>query len=176
MRVIAGYLSGRIFESPRGHRTHPMADKIRGGLFNALGDIKGLSMLDAYSGSGAIAIEAVSRGIGSVVSVELDKPAATVIHQNIQSLGISDKITVYNSTVAGWSRRNQLKKYDIVAIDPPYDKLHMASLVKTFSHVKPDGIVALSWPKSEEVLDMQGFTIIKHKSYGDARLVFYKLA
>ena len=53
MRVISGWLGGRIFESPHGHRTHPMSDKIRGAVFGVLGDIKGLTVLDAFAGSGA---------------------------------------------------------------------------------------------------------------------------
>jgi len=71
VRIIAGYLSGRQFNSPRSNRTHPMSDKARGGLFNSLGDISGLSLLDAFAGSGALSFEAISRGTASSVAVDI---------------------------------------------------------------------------------------------------------
>lgn len=176
MRVIAGSLKGRIFDSPKGHRTHPMSDKMRGAIFNALGDLQGLTIVDLYSGSGAISIEAVSRGATQVFAVELDKEAASTIHRNIESLDIKKYVSVYNSSVAGWSRRNQTKQYDVLILDPPYDKLHMATLVKAFSHVKKDGLVVLSFPGHEAILEMRGFEIIQSKHYGDSQLIFYNRA
>ena len=68
MRIIAGTLKGQQFQTPHSHKTHPMGDKIRGALFNVLGDIEGLSFLDAFSGSGALAFEAASRGAASVLA------------------------------------------------------------------------------------------------------------
>src|ERR1039458_7477259 len=92
MRVIAGFLGGRNFDSPGGHRTHPMSDKVRGAIFGVLGDIKGLTVLDAFAGSGALAIEAISRGAKRAVAIEVDKGAHTVITENIKALGIEDRI------------------------------------------------------------------------------------
>ena len=60
MRVIAGFLGGRVFESPHGHRTHPMSEKMRGAIFGVLGDIKQLRVLDVFSGSGAVSIDAIN--------------------------------------------------------------------------------------------------------------------
>lgn len=174
MRVISGSLKGRIFESPKGHRTHPMSDKMRGAIFNALGDLSGITIVDFYSGSGAISIEAISRGADKAIAVELDKTAATTIHKNLENLGIKEKVAVYNSSVAGWSKRNQLRTYDVVILDPPYDALHMATLVKAFKHVSQEGVVILSFPGHEEVLEMKGFKIIQSKYYGDSQLTFYK--
>ena len=65
MRIIAGSLGGRVFKAPSGHRTHPMSEKIRGAIFNALGDISDLTVLDAFTGSGALCFEAVSRGVAN---------------------------------------------------------------------------------------------------------------
>lgn len=92
MRVVAGRLGGRIFDSPRTHRTHPMSEKARGAIFNVLGDIAGLSVLDAYSGSGALAIEAVSRGAKSVLAIEVDVEAVKTIARNIENLQLGDRI------------------------------------------------------------------------------------
>ena len=81
MRIIAGYLGGRQFNSPRSNRTHPMSDKARGGLFNALGDISGLTVLDAFAGSGALSFEAISRGAESVIAVDIDVGQAHVFYR-----------------------------------------------------------------------------------------------
>ncbi|MCA9328933.1 RsmD family RNA methyltransferase, partial [Candidatus Saccharibacteria bacterium] len=75
MRVIAGEFKSRILKDPTGNRTHPMAEKVRGALFNSLGDITGLDVLDAFAGTGAVGIEALSRGAKRVWSVELDNDA-----------------------------------------------------------------------------------------------------
>ncbi|HKX24038.1 MAG TPA: RsmD family RNA methyltransferase, partial [Candidatus Saccharimonadales bacterium] len=83
MRVIAGELGGRFFAGPDSTATHPMAERVRGAMFNALGDIEGLTVLDAFAGSGALAFEAISRGAKSVVVVERDKRAQRIIAENI---------------------------------------------------------------------------------------------
>src|SRR5579884_2312037 len=114
MRVIAGYLGGRIFSSPKGHRTHPMSNKVRGGLFSVLGDLDGLSVLDAYSGSGALAIEAISRGAEAATAIESDKTAHTAIIENIHSLGIHSRIKATKAFLRAWSSRNEGKTFDIV--------------------------------------------------------------
>jgi 16S rRNA (guanine966-N2)-methyltransferase len=75
VRIIAGSLKGRTFSEPHGHRTHPMSEKVRGALFNALGDIEGLTFLDAFAGSGALSFEAASRGAKSVIAIDKDGPA-----------------------------------------------------------------------------------------------------
>ena len=70
MRIIAGDLKGREFKSPRGRTTRPMSEKTRGALFNTLGDIEGLSVLDGFAGSGALVFEAISRGAVSALAIE----------------------------------------------------------------------------------------------------------
>src|SRR5580704_8750565 len=103
MRVIAGYLGGRSFNSPGGHRTHPMSDKVRGAIFGVLGDIKGLTVLDAFAGSGALAIEAISRGAKSAVAIEVDKRAHAIIVENIQALGLEARVKAIRAFAGAWS-------------------------------------------------------------------------
>jgi len=174
MRVIAGTLGGRIFDSPGGHRTHPMSDKIRGALFNALGDIKGLTVLDAFAGSGALSIEAVSRGAASVIAIDMDKDAYLTVLANVESLGLQDKITVMRKNVSGWSRNNQDKQFDIVLADPPYNDIRPNVIERLAANIKPGGIMALSWPGNEPVRTFAGLQALSNKMYGDAQLVFYR--
>jgi 16S rRNA (guanine966-N2)-methyltransferase len=183
MRIVAGYLGGRNFESPRGHRTHPMSEKIRGALFNALGDIKGLSLLDGYSGSGAIAFEAVSRGAKHVVAVEADKGAYEIIIQNRTALNIeSEKLHVFLKRCESWSRQNPDKQFDVVIIDPPYNlyKYNYLTNERMTKHVRPGGLFVASIPPSHRENHDHGFNRLQHielifeKDYGDAQLLFYK--
>lgn len=174
MRVIAGRLSGRNFESPRSHRTHPMSDKIRGALFNALGDLDGLTVLDAYAGSGACSIEAVSRGATSVLAIDVDPVAVKTIAKNVKTLELTDRITVRCKNISGWSRNNQDKQFDVVLADPPYDDVRPDVLERLAVHVRSGGILVLSWPGSEPVREFAGLTVVSHKTYGDAQLVFYR--
>lgn len=174
MRVIAGRLGGRVFEDPRGNRTHPMSDKVRGALFNALGDINGLSVLDAYAGTGALAIEAISRGAAHAIAVDTDTDAVKTIAANINSLGLEEQITLLHKNISGWSRNNQDKKYDIVLADPPYHDMRPDVLQKLVGNTKPGGLFVLSWPGNEPVRPFVQLEVVSHKTYGDAQLVFYR--
>lgn len=174
MRIIAGRLGGRTFDAPRGHRTHPMGDKIRGALFNILGDIDGLTVLDAFAGSGALSFEAVSRGAESAVAIDIDKEAHQTIQNNIMVLGLKENVIVMRKNVAGWSRNNKHQTFDIVIADPPYDDIRPQLLQTLILQVKPAGIFVLSWPGNEPVRAFPGAEVLAHKSYGDAQLVFYR--
>lgn len=176
MRVISGYLGGRNFESPHGHRTHPMSEKTRGGLFGVLGDIEGLSVLDAFAGSGAIAIEAISRGTSTAVCIEVDKGAHTIIQKNTKSLGIEDKVKATKAFFNAWSTRHQAQKFDLVIADPPYDldKMPFRDLKSLPSHMKETSTLVLSWPGKEEAWSFDGLKIVENKNYGDSQLVFYQ--
>lgn len=173
MRVVAGYLGGRTFEAPKGYKTHPMGDKIRGALFNVLGDIKGLTVLDLFAGSGALSIEAISRGAVSALAIDVDKGAYTTMVSNLEQLGIADRVTVKRTNARSWSNGHHAEKFDIVLLDPPYDAVNYAVLQKLGRHAKPGGITILSLPPDH------GFTLKDHellaaKQYGDAELDIYR--
>ncbi|HVX58426.1 MAG TPA: 16S rRNA (guanine(966)-N(2))-methyltransferase RsmD, partial [Candidatus Saccharimonadales bacterium] len=167
MRIIAGNLKGREFKSPHGHKTHPMSDKIRGALFNVLGDVEGLTFLDAFAGSGALAFEAISRGAASALAIDNDRNAARALAENIQELKLGN-VKAVQASASAWSENNQDAKFDIVLLDPPYDNLQDNLLEKLADrHVKPGGLAVLSYPGSLEALDL-GFEIAAVKSYGDS--------
>ena len=174
MRVIAGWLGGRTFASPHGHRTHPMSDKVRGGLFGVLGDIKGLTVLDALAGSGALAIEAISRGADTAVAIEVDKRAHLTITENLDELGIKDRVKAIRAFAGAWSTRHQAELFDLIFIDPPYDAVPYRDLKSLPRHLKDGGTLVLSWPGREEALKFDGLQVVQSKNYGDAQLVFYQ--
>jgi len=174
MRVIAGRLSGRNFDSPHTQRTHPMSDKVRGALFNALGPLDGLTVLDAFAGSGACSIEAVSRGAAEVLAIDIDPEAVKTIAANVRALGLEETITVRRKNISGWSRNHQEVQFNIVLADPPYTDIRPDVLERLTVHVAMDGLFVLSWPGSEPLRAFPGFTVVSHKSYGDAQLLFYR--
>lgn len=174
MRIIAGWLGGRNFVSPKAFRTHPMSEKMRGGLFGVLGDIKGLSVLDVFAGSGALSFEAISRGAKDILAIEVDKTAHQIINSNIESLNISDRVKVTKAYFNAWSTRNAKHKYDLVLADPPYDNLPYRDLKKLPVHLKDNGTLVLSWPSNMEELKLEGLNVVSVKNYGDGQLVFYK--
>ena len=174
MRVIAGYLGGRTFESPHGHRTHPMSEKVRGAIFGTLGDIKGLTVLDAFAGSGALAIEAISRGAKTAVAVEVDKGAHSIISKNIQALNLEDRIKAVRAFFVAWSTRNQRQLFDLIFADPPYDDPPYRDLKSLPRHLNQGGSLVLSWPGQAEPLKFEGLKSVQVNNYGDAQLVFYQ--
>jgi 16S rRNA (guanine966-N2)-methyltransferase len=175
MRVIAGSLGGRIFESPHGHRTHPMSEKARGGLFNALGDITGLSVLDAFTGTGALCFEAISRGAAHAIGIDVDKTAGLVAAKNVASLGVGDSVEIVRAYAESWSTRHQKLTFDLVFLDPPYDAVEPEVAEKLALHTKVGGITVFSLPpEARIVLPIKQFEILNTKSYGDATLAFYR--
>jgi 16S rRNA (guanine966-N2)-methyltransferase len=150
-----------------------MSEKARGGLFNKLGDIEGLTILDAFAGTGALGYEALSRGAKSVTVIEIDRKAIDIIKINSNNLGLASSMKIVKSNAGSWSDNNLDQTFDIVIAAPPYDDLQLAVVIKMTRHVKKDGLFVLDWPPSEQVPDLSGFKQIAENNYGDAQLVFY---
>ncbi len=174
MRVVAGSLGGRTFDSPPGHRTHPMSEKARGAIFNALGELSGLTVLDAFAGSGALAIEAISRGADTAVAIDTDKYAYETIQTNVKALQLEERVIPMRKNISGWSRNNKDKTFDVVLVDPPYTDIRPDVIERLAVHVKLGGIFVLSWPRHEKVRDLATLEQVSHKDYGDIQLVFYR--
>ena len=125
MRVIAGSLRRRVLEAPRGLATRPTSDRLREALFNVLAPrIQGARFLDLYAGSGAVGIEALSRGAARVVFVERAQPALRVLKSNLESLGLKGGFQVESASVVAYLRRESPQSastFDVVFLDPPYD-------------------------------------------------------
>ncbi len=173
MRIIGGELKGRTFDSPRGHRTHPMSEKMRGAIFNMLGDVEGLTFFDVFAGSGAIAFEALSRGAKSALLTDISKDAHDAMKTAALSLSLDKKAKVVRASASGWSDNNPKALFDIVIADPPYDDLQPNLLNKIQKHLKFGGIYVLSWPGNQDLPELEGLKLLKQKSYGDSQLAYY---
>ena len=127
MRVIAGTYRSRVLTAPAGQATRPTSDRLRETLFNVLAPrIKGAAFLDLYAGSGAVGIEALSRGAGRAAFVERSPSALAVLRKNLESLELRSAARVHAVSVGAFLRRaaaarSEPAPYDIVFLDPPYD-------------------------------------------------------
>jgi 16S rRNA (guanine966-N2)-methyltransferase len=123
MRVIAGRLGGRRLKAPTGTVTRPTSDRVREALFGMLGVLDGASVLDLFAGTGALGIEALSRGALKAVFVERDARAAAVLRENLRALGIDPHaadVRRGDALAALRAARASQETYDLVFIDPPY--------------------------------------------------------
>jgi 16S rRNA (guanine966-N2)-methyltransferase len=128
MRVIAGHLGGRRLQAPRGRVTRPTSDRVREALFAMLGELEGARVLDLFAGTGALGIEALSRGAHSAVFVERDAGAANVLRRNLAELGIdshSAEVRRLDALAALQRARAHEETYDLLFIDPPYGNSHV---------------------------------------------------
>jgi 16S rRNA (guanine966-N2)-methyltransferase len=151
-----------------------MSDKIRGALFNILGDIEGLSVLDAFAGSGALSFEAGSRGAAHVVAIDSDRLAQKIIAGNILSLHLDSQVSLIKASANTWLQTSDNQLFDIVICDPPYNDLQTKLIMQLAGRVAPDGLLVLSWPGKIEAPKIEGVKKIAHRSYGDAQLIFYQ--
>jgi 16S rRNA (guanine966-N2)-methyltransferase len=125
MRIIAGQFRSRTLEAPAGLATRPTSDRLRETLFNVLAPrIQGAAFLDLYAGSGAVGIEALSRGAATVAFVERAPAALAALRANLAKLGVSEGFRIHTGSVGSWLRRFEKglpPAFDLVFLDPPYD-------------------------------------------------------
>lgn len=172
MRIIAGEFKSRIIKDPKGRRMHPMSEKIRGALFNTIGDISGFDVLDAFAGSGAVAIEALSRGAKKVGAVEMNADTFEDLKYNRNLITDDARISIHRANVKTWLKNAQ-KYFDVVIADPPYDAIDTKALEVCADYVTKNGLLILSIPLAEHV-EFKDFKKLEEKRYGNAKLVFYK--
>ena len=188
MRVIAGNYRSRILKSLKGLALRPTSDRLRETLFNVLGpDVKGSRFLDLFAGTGAIGIEARSRGALEAVFVEKHAPAAALIRRNLESLGIQSTATVLSVDVQrglerlAAAKKSKTSSFDFIFLDPPYvaakDYARVLEFLGSGDLLASAGIVIAEHRRSfelpEEVGRLRRYRVLKQ---GDAALSFYRRA
>lgn len=174
IRVIAGKFGGRTLACPPGNRTHPMGERIRNAIFNSLGtSLEGARVLDAFAGTGAVGIEALSRGAASTTFVESDRVAQRVLSENLDSLRVRNTAQVIATTVSNWLDTTS-GTYDIIFADPPYHDTQAATVIRLATRLAPNGMFVLSWPAQQDAPIIDGLTCISEKIYADAKIAMYR--
>ena len=176
LRITSGWFRSRRIDTPRTSRTHPMGDRIRSSLFNKIAtELVDATVLDAFAGSGALGLEALSRGAKHVTFIDKDRVAQKVIAKNIELLGVEHRTKLIRSSISGWlGTSDDDQEFDIIFADPPYHDLQLGSIARLTKLLKPDGLMVLSLPNSAEAPDYAQLTQIDARSYGDATLTFYR--
>lgn len=181
MRVIAGSLRSRSLNAPPGLDTRPTSDRLRETLFNVLAPrICGAQFLDLYAGSGAVGIEAISRGVAQVVLVERAQPALKVLRDNLARLGLGNGVAVHTGSVAEFLRRPAAAQFDIVFLDPPYDAEKEYALTlehlgrEALTLLAPDAVVIAEHRRKDKLAETYGALRRRRLlQQGDAALSFY---
>lgn len=176
LRIIAGTLGGRFFESPETTTTHPMSERVRGALFNMLGNITGQTVFEPFAGSGALSFEALSRGAAHALLCERDKRAQAAIARNIAALGLNENAKLVKANCRMWSETNPDVQFDLLLIDPPYHDMQLSTVSLLIRHLKPNGLMVLSYQGRGSAPTVNGVVVVDTRLYGDAALAFYRKA
>ncbi|MCW2714062.1 MAG: methyltransferase [Frankiales bacterium] len=178
-RVIAGVAKGRRLQVPSGTTTRPTSDRAREGLFSSLLsllDVEGARVLDLYAGSGALGLEAVSRGAASATLVEADPDAVAVLRANASLLG-APGTHVVAQPVERFLAVDPEPRYDLALVDPPYDVDVEPVLVALLPWLAPEAVVAVERRSRGRALEWpDGYEQVRSRRYGEATLWYGRLA
>ena len=173
MRIISGTHRGRRIAAPKGLATRPTGDRVREAAFNLIGPVDDARVLDLFAGSGALGLEALSRGAASVTFVESDRAACRTIADNLAKLGLTGARVVCADAL--WTVRRDTHTYDLVLVDPPYEA--WAELEPRLAEhlprvLAPDGLLVVeTGARTEPALPLP---IRTSRRYGSARLTLFE--
>lgn len=181
MRVVAGEFSSRKLKTLKGNKTRPTQDRVKEAVFSSLGTyFDGGRILDLYAGSGAIGIEAISRGMDEAVFVDSSHDAISIIKENIDMLGIQDKTKVLNTkdinALSILKDENYI--FDYVYLDPPYALQHndnILHLLDEYNLLSEGAIIIIESLKEDaQPSDTQNIHFIKDSDYGITKIRYYR--
>jgi 16S rRNA (guanine966-N2)-methyltransferase len=182
VRVIAGFLGGRRLKAPRGRDTRPTSDRVRESLFMALEPLQGQRVVDLFAGSGALGIEALSRGATRADFVEREAAARRVLEENLESLGLVGCSRVWALELPrGLERlRGELAQADLVLADPPYGGGPAREVLEALGRqgiLKPGARVVLEHHAKDEVPESSGrLARGRARRYGETMVSTYQVA
>lgn len=183
MRVISGLARGKRLASLEGLETRPTLDRVKEALFNVLQfRLIDKNILDLFSGSGALAIEALSRGAKSAVLCDSSKKAINIINKNLEDTKLKENAKVINKDYveALKSLKNKLKKFDIIFLDPPYKSdfiVKSINYIKEYNLLEDDGIIIAETDdknKIEQIKNIENMEVYDIRKYGTVHIIFIR--
>jgi 16S rRNA (guanine966-N2)-methyltransferase len=177
VRVVAGQYGGRVLRAPRGAATRPTSEKVREAVFAILPDVANATVLDLFAGSGAVGIEALSRGAARATFVDAARAARMVIEANLATLDLGARATVVGSDAVAFAAA-ATGPFDAVFVDPPYasDLAARAVAALRASALAADAVVVVEHDRRHDPGDELGaVTRTDHRRYGDTLVSFYRL-
>ena len=178
MRITAGIHRSRVLKSLEGDNTRPTTDKVKEAVFSKLGTyFDGGVILDLFGGSGAISLEAISRGFDRAVIIEKSKAACGIIKANVKLLKEEDKVTLYNCSYQTALDKIQGQQFDLIYADPPYGYRLGSEIIKTVHEMdllKDSGYLVIETSKEETVDCCEGMSVEKEAVYGITRITYVR--
>ncbi len=176
MRIISGCRRGhRLFEF-KGRDIRPTTDRVKESVFNLIqGHIEGAAVLDMFAGTGALSLEALSRGAANAVMVDKDRRSAEIIRKNIAALGFGDRCRIIEGSCFDYARRAK-ESFDLIFLDPPYNKGLIEQALGAICEnglLSADGIIVLESDNTDFKSEYGALNVIKQKRYGRTYITVY---
>ena len=170
MNIISGIYKHKPIKSPANSVTHPMGSREKLALFNMISSyLPGSNVLDAFAGSGALGLEALSRGADKITFIEKSPKVAAVIRENIKNLGVTDQTLVRACNSRDFTTDEH---FDIIIADPPYDNFHIEDIIRLSVFLNKGGIFALSAPRIN-LPEIPGLEVISQHAYAAASITIF---
>ena len=185
MRIIGGEHRGATIRTPRGRDTRPTTDRVREALFNVLTHadcalpLSGARVLDLFAGSGALGLEALSRGAGFALFVDTDAKARAAIRDNLMRLGLQGRAKIWRHDATRMGRCAPMPPFDLALLDPPYGQGLGERALRALhagGWLKPDALVVLEESARSAVTPPAPFELLDVRTYGDTALHFLRHA
>lgn len=178
MRVVAGQAKGRRIQVPTGREVRPTTDRVREALFSSISHrVPGASVLDLFAGSGALGIEALSRGAGGATFVEKNRDTAKLLSRNIRDLGLEGRSRLLHREARRALRllEDEGRSFDLVFLDPPYRGPHLEEALQLLAEsalIEPKGLIVAEHPVDVPLAVPPGIHVVSTKRYGTTVLSF----
>jgi 16S rRNA (guanine966-N2)-methyltransferase len=180
VRIVGGSLGGRVLRAPGGAATRPTSEKVREAVFAILGSVEGVHVLDLFAGTGALGIEALSRGAAHATFVDSAKPALAALRKNLTALDLDAHATVVAQDAVAFAARHQPPApWRVVFVDPPYrsDLAVRAVLALPVANVTRDAVIVIEHDRHDAPPDALGSLIrTDQRRYGDTLVSFYEVS
>lgn len=175
MKIISGIYKNRPIKSPNDEKTHPMGSREKLALFNSLaGRVRGAKVLDAFAGTGALGLEALSKGAEFAVFVEKSPKIAKTLAENLEKVLKDEKDKLSKLIITGVEDLTFSEEFDLILADPPYD-LYSEALVRPLTgFLVRSGVLCLSMPKTAKTPVFAGFSVISEKNYANAKIAIFQ--
>ena len=183
MRIVSGTLRGRALATPANERTRPTSDRVREAMFNILThgapalDLTGIRVLDLFAGTGALGLEAISRGAAFALFVEDDPAARALIRTNVEAFGLTGQTKIFRRDATDLGPAAQMGQYDLAFLDPPYGhglaERALASLA-TGGWLKHGAILVIEEQSDVDLALPAGFTPLDRRTWGITQAVFVR--
>lgn len=179
LRIVSGKLKGQRLKGPKGAPIRPAAARVRKSLFEILGDLSGKEVLDLFAGSGAMGLEALSRGANHVTFVDANQQAVSLLFQNLEKTGQLEKCHIMKRkvTLALEALHRKKQRFDVIFVDPPYDQGQIRISLKKISEyglLAPGGSLLCEHSPREYPDFLSGLQKVDERKYGQTIVSFFK--